>query len=149
MVNVERTFSVRPAPEVVIDYLSDFARAEQWDPGTVSCTRTDDGAVGVGSTWKNVSKFRGKETELTYELTKQDAGRLTFVGKNKTATSVDDIRVVPDGSGSIITYHAEITFHGLAKLAGPFLRSEFNKLGDQTVASMTGTLNGLGPDSAG
>ncbi|MDQ2721709.1 MAG: SRPBCC family protein [Actinomycetota bacterium] len=143
MINVERTFSVVPAPELVVNYLSDFARAEQWDPGTVSCTRSDDGSVRVGSTWRNVSKFRGKETELTYELTRWEQGRLTFVGKNKTATSTDDIAIAAEGSGSTITYRANIEFHGLAKLAGPFLKSEFDKLGDQTVASMTSTLNNL------
>jgi len=143
VVNVERTFSVVPTPELVVNYLSDFARAEQWDPGTVSCTRSDDAPVRVGSTWQNVSKFRGKETELTYELTRWEQGRLTFVGKNKTATSTDDITIAAEGSGSTVTYRADIEFHGLAKLAGPFLKSEFDRLGDETVESMTSTLNNL------
>lgn len=143
MVNVERTFSVRPEPQAVLRYLSDFGHAERWDPGTVSCTRSDDGPVRVGSTWRNVSNCKGKETELTYELTCHDDGRLVFVGKNKTATSTDDISVVPEGAGSTITYHAEIIFHGVAKIADPFLRSEFEKLGDATVESMTKTLNEL------
>src|SRR5687768_8175715 len=42
-VDVERTFTVASSPEGVVEYLRDFARTEQWDPGTVSCTRLDDG----------------------------------------------------------------------------------------------------------
>ncbi len=86
MVHVQRTFSVTPDPATVVDYLADFSRAEQWDPGTKTCTTTSTGPVGVGSTWHN---------------------------------------------------------HGLAKLADPFMHNEFEKLGDETVESMTTTLNAL------
>lgn len=143
MVDVQRTFSVQPSPEAVVDYLQDFARAEQWDPGTVSCHRNGSGPVEVGSTWHNTSKIWGKETELTYELTVLEPGHLVFVGTNKTATSTDDITVVPDGTGSQITYHAQIELHGVAKVADPLMGHTFEKLGDETVEQMTSTLNAL------
>ena len=66
MTTVSRTFDVRPEPAVVVDYLKDFSHAEEWDPGTESCTRIDAGPVQVGSTWHNVSKIAGVSTELTY-----------------------------------------------------------------------------------
>lgn len=143
MIDVERTFEVRQPVSVVVDYLSDFAHAEQWDPGTRSCTRTDSGPIRVGSTWHNVSEFKGKETELEYRLTELDGGRLVFVGENKTATSTDTVSVRATDAGSAITYHAQIEFHGVAKLATPFLKSEFEELGDKTVVQMTGVLNAL------
>ncbi len=68
MTTVNRTFDVQPQPSVVIDYLKDFSHAEEWDPGTESCTRTDSGPVQVGSTWHNVSKIAGVSTELDYTL---------------------------------------------------------------------------------
>ena len=40
---VERTFTVAAAPPVVMHYLEDFSNAEEWDPGTVRCTRRDTG----------------------------------------------------------------------------------------------------------
>jgi carbon monoxide dehydrogenase subunit G len=143
VVNVERTFTVGRPVEVVAEYLKDFANAEQWDPGTVTCTRTDDGPVRVGSTWHNVSEFKGKETELDYRLERLEPNRLTFVGKNKTATSTDDLTLAPAGSGTEITYHAHIVFHGLAKVADPFLKSEFEMLGDAVVLAMTEAVEGL------
>lgn len=143
MVDVERTFTVDQPVDAVTGYLRDFSTAEQWDPGTISCTRLDEGPVEVGSRWHNVSEFNGKQTELTYELVRAEPGRLTFVGKNKTATSTDDLTFAPDGGGTAITYHATIVFHGIAKLADPFLKGKFEKLGDSTVESMTGALNAL------
>ena len=52
MIEVERTFDVDRPVEVVVDYLKDFANAEEWDPGTQSCTDdiTVAAAAGGGST---------------------------------------------------------------------------------------------------
>ena len=95
MVDVSRTLTVRAPLASVVEYLKDFAHAESWDPGTVSCVQTTPGPVGVGTEWRNVSEFRGKETTLTYRLEKLEPQRLVFVGENKTATSTDDLRSPP------------------------------------------------------
>ncbi len=147
MVHVQRTFTVDPPIDLVVDYLKDFAHAEAWDPGTERCERDGSAAdpVVVGTKWHNVSKVRGKETELSYRLDRLEAARLTFVGTNKTATSTDDITFQQSGTGTSITYDSNIVFHGLAKLADPIMRREFERLGDETVQQMTSVLNRL-PD---
>ena len=132
MVSVSRTFTVDKSEQVVIDYLKDFGNAVEWDPGTQSCTRLDSGPLQVGSSWRNVSKVFGRETELTYRLQILEPGHLTLVGTNDTATSTDDIHVRPSGAGSEITYHATIELHGLAKLAAPVVKLEFERLGSAT-----------------
>lgn len=145
MTTVSRTFTVSPPPNVVIDYLKDFANAEEWDPGTESCTRNDSGPVQVGSTWHNVSKIAGSTTELTYELTELTDDRIVFVGTNDTATSTDTITVVPESrtGGSEITYEAVIEMSGAAKLAEPVVKLLFEKIGNDTEDDMTRVLNGL------
>ena len=143
MIEVERSFVVSKPPDVVVDYLQDFAHAEDWDPGTKSCVQESPGPVGVGTTWHNVSEIKGRETELTYRLEERTDDRLRFVGSNDSATSTDTITVTPADQGSSITYHAEIEFHGLAKVAGWFLQSEFEDLGDKTVRQLTGVIDAL------
>jgi carbon monoxide dehydrogenase subunit G len=144
MVEVKRTFTVHQPSHQVLGYLQDFAHAEEWDPGTVSCTRLDAGPVQVGARWQNVSEFLGQHTELTYELTHLDDHSVTFTGENKTASTTDEITVVEgDSPGtSVITYHATITFHGAAKLAGPVAKVAFEKLGNDTVTRLTQVLDG-------
>ncbi len=143
MTHVQRTFTVKQPVDVVVAYLKDFAHAESWDPGTVTCTQTSPGEVRVGTVWHNVSRIRGRETELSYELTYADPHRLTFVGKNKTATSTDDMTFEAIGDQTSITYEATVTLNGLAKLAEPLMRREFDKLAQQTVDLMTKTLEAL------
>ncbi|WP_353649918.1 SRPBCC family protein [Nakamurella sp. A5-74] len=138
-----RTFTVVPKPAEVLEYLADFGNAEQWDPGTVSCTRLDSGPVTIGSSWRNVSKFIGREVELTYTLRESTASRVVLEGRNDSATSTDTMEVVPNGAGSRITYTADLEMHGVAKLATPIVKVVFEKLGNDTEDQMSDVLNGL------
>ncbi|MGO4359528.1 SRPBCC family protein [Terrabacter sp. RAF57] len=140
MPSVTRSFTVHPAPAVVIDYLKDFANAEEWDPGTESCTRVGDGPVVVGARWHNVSKIAGVTTELDYELTELTDTRVVLVGRNDSATSTDTITVLPSGEGSEITYHADLDMHGLAHLAAPAMKLVFEKLANDTEEQLTRVL---------
>lgn len=147
MVEITRRFEVTAPPASVVAYLRDFSRAVEWDPGTVSCRRLDEGPIAVGACWHNVSKIAGITTELRYELARLDPDRLVFVGANDTATSTDDI-VVTAGSRpgtATVTYHATIEFHGMAALAAPLAKIVFARLGDKTVASLTRVLGEPGP----
>jgi carbon monoxide dehydrogenase subunit G len=143
MPEVSRSFRVDPAPRSVIGYLADFANAEEWDPGTVSCTRTDAGPVAVGASWRNVSKFAGRTTELAYTLERLTADTIVFVGRNKGATSTDTITVVPDGPGSKVTYRADLALHGAAALLSPAMKLIFEKVASDTERQLTVVLNAL------
>jgi len=144
VLRVSRRFTVDRSPAEVYDFLVDFTNTERWDPGTIRTTRIDDGPLEVGARFHNVSEFRGRQTELDYELSHTEAGRhLVFTGRNKTVTSTDDLTFTPDGSSTSITYAATFDFHGVAALVAPFLRSSLERLADRTVAQMTGVLNSL------
>ncbi|MGW4213190.1 SRPBCC family protein [Lentzea sp. NPDC004789] len=137
-VDVERTFTVASSPEGVVEYLRDFGRTEQWDPGTVSCIRLDDGPVEVGSRWHTVSTFLGRRTELVYELTRDEKDGLRFVGRNDTATATDDISITAGATPGTtrIAYHAHLEFAGLAKLGAPVAKLALEKLGTETERSL-------------
>jgi carbon monoxide dehydrogenase subunit G len=140
MVRVQRVFSVDRPMETVVDYLKDFSHAEEWDPGTISCHRLDSGPVKVGSGWHNVSKFNGRQTQLEYRLIQMENDHLVFQGRNKTATSTDDMVFTSLRDGTSIAYLADIRFHGVVRLLDPFFKRPFEKLADETVASMTDAL---------
>jgi carbon monoxide dehydrogenase subunit G len=143
MPKAARSFSISPSPQTVLNYLVDFSRAEQWDPGTISCTRVGDGPVAVGTSWRNVSKVGGYKAELTYTLEKQTPDTLVFVGRNKGATSTDTITVVPDGAGSKLTYAADLELHGASKLISPAMKLIFEKLASDTEKQLSKVLNTL------
>jgi len=69
--------------------------------------------------------------------------RLVFVGSNDTATSTDTITVTPHGTGSRVSYRAQLELHGLAKLAGPVVKLVFEKVASATRDQMIDVLNQL------
>ena len=145
MVDVTRTFTAAVALDKAAAFLRDFSNASAWDPGTESCTQVSDGPVAVGTQWHNVSKLFGVTTELTYTLVTDEPDHVVLEGKNKTATSVDDITLTADGPGSTwIDYHAHVEFNGAEKVAGPFLKAGFEaKVAPETVEKMTAALERL------
>ncbi|HEY9314507.1 SRPBCC family protein [Williamsia sp.] len=144
MVNVQRTFTVDAPVDKVRAYLRDFANAEQWDPGTRKCTQVGTGPVVLGTEWDNTSKIAGIKTQLRYKLTRDDPDRVTLEGVNKTATSIDDISIHPQGPAkTTVAYHAHVVFNGVAKLSDPVFGLVFKRLADETQKQMTETLGAL------
>lgn len=136
--------TVIASPDRVVNYLMDFANAEEWDAGTQRCTRNNAGPIRPGSSWHNVSKIFGLTTELTYTLEELSDRTMVFVGKNRGSTSRDTINVDPAGSGSVVTYRADLTMHGAAKLFSPLMKIVFGKLASDTEKQMSTVLNELG-----
>lgn len=143
MPTVSRTFSVSPPPATVVDYLKDFSNAEEWDPGTQTCTRSDGGPLTEGASWHNVSNIFGVKAELDYVLRELSDSTLVFVGTNKSSTSTDTITVKPDGTGSKLSYRADLEMKGAAKLLNPVMKLVFEKLASDTEKQMVSVLNGL------
>jgi len=84
-----RTLVVEKPLDTVFDFLSDFTTTVQWDPGTVT-TVLLHGDGGIGTTYRNTTKFLGKETQLTYVVEEfADRELIRLRGENETVTSVD------------------------------------------------------------
>ena len=120
---LNRTVLTSWDPESVFDYLLDFEHAEEWDAGTVSCRRTS-GDGGVGTRYRNVSKFLGRRTTLDYEVEKVLPGQFVITGTNKT-----------------VEYRARMTFKGIAAVVSPLLAPFLKRLADDTEQQLRATLD--------
>ena len=136
-----RTVTTRWDAASVFEYLLDFEHAEEWDAGTVRCERLA-GDGGVGTKYRNTSKFLGRETTLDYEVEKLVPGRqFVITGGNKTVTSRDTVTVTPTSAGGAeVEYRADMTFSGVAGVLSPLLTPFLKKLADDTEAQLSRTL---------
>ena len=114
---LRRTVTTRWDADSVFAYLLDFEHAEEWDSGTVSCERlTGDG--GIGTRYRNVSKFLGRETTLDYEVEKIVPGRnFVITGENKTVihepvilTGKRQVEIDYDGKKTSDDVFADVVF---------------------------------------
>ena len=131
----------------VYAFLSDFTTTNEWDPGTVETVRVS-GDGGVGTRYRNTSKFMGRETQLTYVVREvvPDA-RFVLQGDNRTVRAVDSMTFESTGSGTQVTYVADFSFKGAMKYAAvvlyPALALAFKKLGDEAEQGMKTALDRL------
>ncbi|GEN79352.1 SRPBCC family protein [Actinotalea fermentans] len=141
MIVVTREVLTRATPRVAFGYLSDFRNTTEWDPGTVRTVRRS-GDGGVGTVYENTSAFNGRTTELTYTVTDHVAPRrVTLRGENGTLEALDTITVEPHDDGALVRYQATFRFRSvLLRLAEPFLRPAFRRLGDEAEAGMRAAL---------
>lgn len=138
MVQVARTFTVDRDRATVVAYMRDFTNATQWDPGSQDNVQTSPGPVVLGTVWHNTSKLVGVTTELDYTLVRDDADRLRFEGHNKTAATSDDLSFADaEGGGTEITYRANVSLNGAAKIAEPIMWLVFQQIAGKTVKQIT------------
>ena len=138
-----KTVVVGKPPDAVFSYLSDFTTTTDWDPGTVTTVRRH-GDGGVGTTYLNTSTFLGRKTQLTYIVGEFIPGkRIQLRGENKTVIAVDTMTFRSIDAGTEVTYTAEFTFKGPARLLAPLLKPAFERLGKQAEAGLRKALNRL------
>ena len=137
---LERTVTVDIPVHSAFAYLADFTTTTEWDPGTVSTFRLG-GDGGAGTSYKNISTFLGRQTELTYvveDLVTDE--RIRLRGENDTVISVDTMTFRQTGAATEVTYTAEFTFKGLSRLVAPLLRPAFVRLGDAAEEGLRSAL---------
>jgi hypothetical protein len=143
IVIVSRRVAATADPEKVFAYLSDFTTTTQWDPATVE-TVLVSGDGGVGTVYRNRTRFMGRTTELDYVVTEREAPRvITLRGENAALVATDTIAVESAEPGSEVTYRADFAFKGPWRLVAPFMRPALSRLGDRAEGGLRTTLAGL------
>lgn len=128
---LRRRVETKATPQAVFAYLSDFTHTNEWDPGTVRTVRVS-GDGGVGTIYRNTSRFMGRQTELTYEVVHHRPDSLFALrGENSSVIANDTMEIEPAGFACKVTYTADFEFKGLGRLIAPLLKPALKKLGDE------------------
>lgn len=128
--------SSRPRAEV-FDYLSDFSTTAEWDPGVIEAERLDEAPIARGSEFRLLTEFLRRKTAIVYRIVAFDPPyEVAFRGENASVVSLDRITFEPAGAGTRLTYDAQLTLKGAAKLADPLLALVFRRVGDRALEGM-------------
>jgi hypothetical protein len=83
----------------------------------------------------------GRTAEITYEIVEFAADRVvTLRGENATVVSLDRMTFAPSGSGTCVTYDADLALKGPLRIADPLLGLAFRRVGDRALAGLRETL---------
>jgi uncharacterized membrane protein len=117
MITFEKSIFINRPQQEVFDFLSNLENGIQWR-SLESAKRTSDGPIGAGSTWREASKFLGREIELDIEMISYDPPH-QFI--NKTIGRQLPMEVTnkfePQDGGTLYTVSAKGELGGFFKMA--------------------------------
>lgn len=141
------TVRTRWSPEVAFAYMADLRNFAEWDPGVVRAVQRIGDGGGPGSEFDVTVRSPGRDLTLRYRTVEHAAPtEVLVIASTSTLTSEDRITVVaePDG-GASVTYDADLRLAGPLRLADPFLRLAFGRIGDRAAAGLRRVLGGEPP----
>jgi hypothetical protein len=124
------------SPAEAFSYMADVTRFVEWDPGVARVRRVAGSGAGVGTAY-DLTVQSVPPMVMRYEVTEHEPPRrIVLVARTVFLSSVDEIRVEPSGSGSIVTYDARLTLNGPLRGFDPLLRLAFRRIGDRAAAGL-------------
>lgn len=123
MISIENSVFIDRVPEDVFVFVFEPTNAAQWQEGVLLAEFTSQGPLGIGSTWRNVSKMIGREIDVEFEVIDYDPPHqfcyksISGPIQNKTCVTFES-----QNSGTLITFSGEGEAGGFFKLAEGIIR---------------------------
>lgn len=127
------------APDEEFAYMADLSNFSEWDPGVSRAVQLKGNGPGPEAEFE----LDASGSTLRYVVQEYDPPRkVVATARNRFITSVDTITVEPDGTGSIVTYEADLVLNGVFKIGDPFLKLAFNRIGGKAADGLVDKLDG-------
>jgi hypothetical protein len=130
--------------------LADFASVADWDPSIPEARLTSGEPGQVGSHYDVVVQLGLRRMTLDYKIVAREdphddqPGWVMLVADAGSFTSRDTITVRPSALGAEVTYDAQLTLHGLARVMDIPLHLGFQLIGRLAEAGLRKELERLG-----
>ena len=131
------TVRTAKTPQEAFDYMADLRNFAEWDPGVKGVKQVMGSGGGPDNVFDVTVAGIGRDLTLRYVTEEYDAPRnLLVVARSTVFTSIDRITVKPDGTGSVVTYDADLRLNGVLRVGDLGLRLMFGQIGDRAAAGL-------------
>jgi uncharacterized protein YndB with AHSA1/START domain len=128
----------RPIEEVFA-FLADGENDPKFSPRVLEISKTTDGPPAVGTVYASTVKDAGMKTEREFKITEFDPPtRIRWAEQSKNIVTAPEggYDLVPEGSGTRVTFHNVLEGHGFGKLIAPLALRSARKGADDFGASI-------------
>ena len=124
-------------PQEAFAYMADLRNFAEWDPGVKAVRQVEGSGGGPDSVFDVTVVAPGRDLTLRYVTEEHDAPHnLLVVARSSVFTSIDRITVEPDGTGSLVTYDADLRLNGVLRVGDLGLRLVFGQIGNRAAAGL-------------
>ena len=124
-------------PQEAFAYMADLGNFVEWDPGVKAVRQVEGSGGGPDAVFDVTVVAPGPDLTLRYVTEEHDAPHnLLVVARSSVFTSIDRITVEPDGTGSLVTYDADLRLNGVLRVGDLGLRLVFGQIGNRAAAGL-------------
>ena len=135
-------------PQEAFAYMADLRNFAEWDPGVKAVRQVEGSGGGLDAVFDVTVVAPGPDLTLRYVTEEHDAPHnLLVVARSIVFTSIDRITVEPDGTGSLVTYDADLRLNGVLRVGDLGLRLVFGQIGNRAAAGLRRVLGPQIPSS--
>jgi carbon monoxide dehydrogenase subunit G len=132
-------------PQEAFAYMADLGHFVEWDPGVKAVRQVEGSGGGPDAVFDVTVVAPGPDLTLRYVTEEHDAPHnLLVVARSSVFTSSDRITVEPDGTGSLVTYDADLRLNGVLRVGDLGLRLVFGQIGNRAAAGLRRVLGPQG-----
>ena len=124
-------------PQEAFAYMADLRNFAEWDPGVKAVRQVEGSGGGLDAVFDVTVVAPGPDLTLRYVTEEHDAPHnLLVVARSSVFTSIDRITVEPAGTGSLVTYDADLRLNGVLRVGDLGLRLVFGQIGNRAAAGL-------------
>ena len=134
MIRIHEQRTIDMARDEAFQFIGDFSNIVDWDPGITASEKIGSDPVNVGTEFAVVSNFAGRALPLTYVVESWNPpDQVVLFTTTSRFDGRDTISFRDVAGGTEVDYVAEFTFKGVMRLAEPFLKRSFDKIGRKAM----------------
>jgi carbon monoxide dehydrogenase subunit G len=121
MINVQVSIVINRPLEEVFSFLSNLENNMKWRSGMIKAEKVSDGPIGVGTTYRMINNFFGRQVEGEAVVTEYELNR-KYATMNKSGLPIKTQRMFePVEGGTRVTFSVETEVGGFFKLVEPLM----------------------------
>jgi uncharacterized membrane protein len=119
MFKYEKSVFINRPQQEVFDFVTDLSNDPKWQSRIESVERVSEGPIGVGSTWRYVSKILGRKNETDIQMTSYEPPHQSSVKAVSGPIPFENTHKYQAQDGGTL-----LTFTGQAEIGGFFKMAE-------------------------
>jgi uncharacterized membrane protein len=137
MIKFKKSILINRPQQEVFDFVTDLSNDSQWQSSIESVEQVSDGPIGVGSTWRYVTKFLGRKNETEIQMTSYEPPHRSSVKAVSGPIPFENThKFQKQDGGTLLTLIGQAEIGGFFKMAEGLVSKQMEKQMDADGAAL-------------
>jgi uncharacterized membrane protein len=137
LIKFEKSLLINRPLQEVFDFVTNLSNDPQWQSSIESVEQVSDGPIGVGSTWRYVTKFLGRKNETEIQMTSYEPPHQSSVKAVSGPIPFENTHKFQEqDGGTLLTLTGQAEIGGFFKMAEGLVGKQMGKQMDADGAAL-------------